>query len=119
MTRCGSTSLNFRPVPTPLFAWVLMCVLFFAPFAGAIHGVAHGVGAQAGVAGATHEHKQGMPLKACDECMAMAQIQPAPATVQMVLTAADVVGARFDAISDGLPTRRPDAFHSRGPPGTA
>ena len=96
-----------------------MCVLFFAPLAGAIHGVAHGMGEKAAVAGATHEHQQGMPIKACDECMAMAQVQPAPATVPMVMAVADVLGGRFDASSDGLPSQRPDIFHSRGPPGAA
>lgn len=96
-----------------------MCVLFFAPLAGAMHGVAHGVGARAGSVGATHAHEQGVPLKACDECMAMTQVQPAPAAVHAIPTAADVVGTRFEAIAGGRPTHGPDIFHSRGPPGAA
>jgi hypothetical protein len=120
----ATLSPNVRPAPSPLLArvpiaWVLMWVLFFAPLAGAMHGVAHGVGASAAAAGATHEHQHGVPLKACDECMAMAQVQPAPAAMQLVVAAADTVGARSDAIADGLPAQRPDIFHSRGPPGAA
>ncbi len=119
MSRPASPSENFRLAPAPLLAWVLMCVMFLAPLAAAIHGVAHGIGWTAAVADATHEHQQGVPLKACDECMAMAQVQPAPATVLAVLPVADVLGTRFDAVADGLAARRPDVFHSRGPPGAA
>lgn len=119
MSRPAPSSLTLRFAPSPLLAWVLMCVLFFAPLAGAIHGVAHGIGDTPVVAGATHEHKQGVPLKACDECMAMAQVEPAPANAQIVFAAADVIRARFEAISGGLFPRRPDVFHSRGPPGAA
>ena len=98
---------------------MLILALVLAPLAGAIHGVGHGVGPGSVAAGATHEHRQGMPLKACDQCMAMAQIQPAPASAPVVLTVAKVIGGGFEVTADGLAARRPDAFRSRGPPGAA
>ena len=112
--------LTFVPMFVPVFVrvFVLGFVLVFAQLAAVMHGVGHGVLASARH-GATHQHGDGVPVKACDQCMAMAQVQPAPASVPVAMPSAVSAADRFEPAPEGRCPRGTSAYRSRGPPGAA
>jgi len=58
-----------HPLLTPL---LLVLALLFSQQVGLAHASSH-----ATRSGSTHEHKKGLPLQACDECVSFAQVQGA------------------------------------------
>lgn len=108
------TSQNLHVLRHALLAFVLV----FAQLTAAMHGVGHGVEASARH-GATHQHGDGVPVKACDQCMAMAQVQPAPASVQVAMPPMVSAADRFEPAPEGRCPRGTSAYRSRGPPGAA
>jgi hypothetical protein len=64
----------------PLTRLLLVLALLFSQQVGLSHASGH-----ATRSGPTHEHKKGLPLQACDECVSFAQVQGASGLAQVPL----------------------------------
>lgn len=90
---------------------LLALALVFAQQVGVAHAAAH-----AGAHGSGHEHRKGLKVQACDDCLSFAQVQGAgQATVAVSPGVQDALPhpARSGA---GRIARRLAAFLSRAPP---
>lgn len=86
-------------------------ILLFAQQVGMAHLVAHGSGH-----GHAHSHSKGVPTQACDQCLAFAQVEPAPPAVVPALVADERLAATANSICDSIVSRPLNAFRSRAPP---
>lgn len=102
-------------MPSSLRPWlvrVLLAVIrLFAQQVGMAHMVAHGSGH-----GRAHSHSKGVPTQACDECLAFAQVEPAPPAVLPALVADEQPAEVTHVVHRSITSRPLNAFHSRAPP---
>ena len=90
---------------------VFAAILLFAQQVGMAHLIAHGSGH-----GHAHSHSKGVPTQACDQCLAFAQVEPAPPAVVRPLVVEERVAATTTGICRSIASRPPNAFRSRAPP---
>lgn len=101
----------FRPLRHVVLHALLAAVLLFAQQIGMAHMVAHGSGH-----GRAHSHSEGVPTQVCDECLAFAQVEPAPVAVPVLFAGHSRLAA--DPAVRWRSTTPPflNAFRSRVPP---
>lgn len=91
---------------------LLVIALVFAQQIGIMHAFGH-----VRNHGATHEHAKGVRVIACDECLAFAQIQPAPGLVTVPFQGVSPHGLPPETVRRDSPhTPSPSPFRSRAPP---
>lgn len=90
---------------------VFAAILLFAQQVGMAHLIAHGSGH-----GHAHSHSKGVPTQACDQCLAFAQVEPAPPAVVHGLGIDERGATAAPGICCSIASRPPNAFRSRAPP---
>lgn len=100
--------LSLRPVVINV---VFAAILLFAQQVGMAHLIAHGSGH-----GHAHSHSKGVPTQACDQCLAFAQVEPAPPAVVHALVVQERVVSTTSGSCRSIASRPPNAFRSRAPP---
>lgn len=90
---------------------LLALLLVFAQQVGAVHAAAHAPGHAA-----SHSHCKGTPVKACDECLAFATVEPALAVAAFVPLCVDAVAVLHPDRGGVVAVVHRPAFRSRAPP---
>lgn len=96
---------------TVLLRWLLAVVLVLAQQIGVCHAASHAPGH-----GTSHEHPHGIQVKVCDQCMAVANVEPGPGQQAGPLPVVSGGLAAPAGTQVPVPVPPAHAFDSRAPP---